>query len=787
MAPLADAVGLVARSEVRSRWRALLGLAALVALVGTVALTAFAGARRTESALDRFIDTTQARDARIGPPEGDSADALEADLEAEPWVSTAAVKSLLVFAADGDVVFVGASGDADFGTSVDRPFVVDGRLPLPGTTNEIAVNEQAARDGLQVGDGIEVQTFDPENFACAIERTCVLEVPTSPTETLVVTGVYRSVTDLVSKGLSPEAIGPTSFHAEYADRTGNFGDEVLVRLERGPEDLRRLADFVDARGEGATGLGAGTDFLDYPQDAVDVTGTALLLFTLISGFAGCLVVAQAVSRFVNAGSERQQRLRELGLTRPQRATATLVPIALATLLGVALSVVVAAPTSRWFPFGAVADMEPEPGFRFDPVGLAAGGLTLLVVMTGWAAWRSWSVSRTVRGPRPARSSTLAKVLAGLGADPALIGGARLAFDRAVAHGSSMMRSALLATTVGVVGVVAVGTVLVSLDDLVGTPEAWGWGWDAEATALDPATIDQTASELPTEDGVADAAVYQIGDVEVDGSVITAHALDADSGIDHTLVDGDLPADDDEIALGTLTRRELDVDIGDSLRAEESGGGGRELEVVGTVLLPTFADRDPGQGALLTAATWEQLASRRSAPRIVVRFDEGADQAAVQDRLLRTRSLGFQGPALPLRLDNLDRVRGIGPALMAFFALLTFFGLLHALVTAIRERRPMLAMLRLLGSRRAHIRHAVLWQAVFVTGSSLLVGLPVGVALGRWTWARLVEDLGVVARAQIDLTMLLVAVPIAIGLSLLAAAVPAWLAARQRIAAALQPA
>ena len=41
-----------------------------------------------------------------------------------------------------------ASPDADFGTTVDRPFVVEGRLPLPGTTNEIAINEQAAREGL---------------------------------------------------------------------------------------------------------------------------------------------------------------------------------------------------------------------------------------------------------------------------------------------------------------------------------------------------------------------------------------------------------------------------------------------------------------------------------------------------------------------------------------------------------------------------------------------------------------------------------------------------------------
>ncbi len=104
----------------------------------------------------------------------------------------------------------------------------------------------------------------------------------------------------------------------------------------------------------------------------------------------------------------------------------------------------------------------------------------------------------------------------------------------------------------------------------------------------------------------------------------------------------------------------------------------------------------------------------------------------------------------MRLDNLDQARSIGPALIAFFAVLGFLGLVHALVTAVREREAMLAMLRLLGSRRAHVRRAVLWQAVFVTSVSLLVGLPTGVAIGRWAWSQVIADLGVVAPPQVDL-------------------------------------
>ncbi len=224
-----------------------------------------------------------------------------------------------------------------------------------------------------------------------------------------------------------------------------------------------------------------------------------------------------------------------------------------------------------------------------------------------------------------------------------------------------------------------------------------------------------------------------------------------------------------------------------MTATGPSGETEDLEVVGTVVLPTFVDRDPGEGVLATEDSWERLTTRPAPPEVVVRFDEGTDQAALQEELSQTHAVGFRELGLPYRLDNLDQTRTIGPALMVFFALLAFFGLVHALATAVRERRPMLAMLRLLGSRRAHVRHAVLWQALFVTGASLLVGVPIGLALGRWIWQQLIEDLGVIASPQLDVTALLLVVPLALGLALLGAVVPAWLAARQRIAASLQPA
>jgi hypothetical protein len=169
MASVGDAVRLVARSELRTRWRALAGLTVLVALVGAVALGALAGARRTNSALDRFVDETQARDARIVLPPDSSAADLDAALDQEPWVTDSVEVTRLMFASGpGTALTVAASPEPGFTDSTDRPLAIEGRVPDPGSTDEIAIDEQTVADEeLGVGDEIELQVFDPENFACA--------------------------------------------------------------------------------------------------------------------------------------------------------------------------------------------------------------------------------------------------------------------------------------------------------------------------------------------------------------------------------------------------------------------------------------------------------------------------------------------------------------------------------------------------------------------------------------------------------------------------------------------
>jgi hypothetical protein len=83
-----SAVWMRLRSELRTRWRAWLGLALLIGLVGAAAVAAAAGARRTETAYPRFVQAQNGYDLITGgfPERIDPRRAL-ARMEALPEVA----------------------------------------------------------------------------------------------------------------------------------------------------------------------------------------------------------------------------------------------------------------------------------------------------------------------------------------------------------------------------------------------------------------------------------------------------------------------------------------------------------------------------------------------------------------------------------------------------------------------------------------------------------------------------------------------------------------------------
>jgi ABC-type lipoprotein release transport system permease subunit len=119
------------------------------------------------------------------------------------------------------------------------------------------------------------------------------------------------------------------------------------------------------------------------------------------------------------------------------------------------------------------------------------------------------------------------------------------------------------------------------------------------------------------------------------------------------------------------------------------------------------------------------------------------------------------------------------------ALLAVGTLAHTLVSATRRRRRDLAILKTLGFVRPQVRGTLAWQATTLGTVALLVGLPTGIAGGRWGWRLFAGQLGVLADPVVPLLAIYIVVPAALFLVNVVAALPGRAAARTQPATVLR--
>jgi predicted lysophospholipase L1 biosynthesis ABC-type transport system permease subunit len=150
-----------------------------------------------------------------------------------------------------------------------------------------------------------------------------------------------------------------------------------------------------------------------------------------------------------------------------------------------------------------------------------------------------------------------------------------------------------------------------------------------------------------------------------------------------------------------------------------------------------------------------------------------------------RHFDWPGPSRPSSIGDFGGVQGL-PGLAALLVAAAAAGALaHALVTSVRHRRRELAILKTLGFVRGQVLAAVVWQSTIIVAIALLVGLPVGIAVGRFAWNVFAEDLGVLPESVVPIPATLVIVPAALVLANAIAAVPGLMAARTQPAVALR--
>ena len=133
-----------ARSEIRDGWRSLIVVGVLVAVVTGSVLALAAGASRAGSAPDRFAASTDLAEliVFIG---GKAPAELVDEIAADPRVERVAVGTVAkigpgVAGPESNAII----GQDDALGGYGRPFLVSGRYPEPGSTDEILVSERGA-------------------------------------------------------------------------------------------------------------------------------------------------------------------------------------------------------------------------------------------------------------------------------------------------------------------------------------------------------------------------------------------------------------------------------------------------------------------------------------------------------------------------------------------------------------------------------------------------------------------------------------------------------------------
>src|SRR5215218_391438 len=143
-----------ATASMRRRWLSLFVLAVLVAVAVGSTLALVAGARRAGSAIDRFADATLLADV-VAFLEEDPA-ALVAELRADRRVERVDVSTSSMLVPEpmepSELAFAVIGADDESPGGLGRPILLAGRYPDPASSEEIMVNERAAKKyGLEVG------------------------------------------------------------------------------------------------------------------------------------------------------------------------------------------------------------------------------------------------------------------------------------------------------------------------------------------------------------------------------------------------------------------------------------------------------------------------------------------------------------------------------------------------------------------------------------------------------------------------------------------------------------
>jgi putative ABC transport system permease protein len=754
-----------------TRWA---GVVCLLAVAATAALTACLAARRTDTAFARRLSSSNAADvnlsanaAAIGPAARAPLDEIDGEELVVDHARYGGVYLLPVHRGEIDPEFLTGTAtgyvayDTRAGRTISTLRVVDGRRASLDRADEVMVNAEWVRISgwgtgtslpgmklFQLPDLDENQNPDPDKGT-----------PLS----LHVVGVVSMPEEDIARGERvPRVLLTPAFAQRFPDAPYYYQD--LLTLRHSASDVPKLKAAVarvSARAPDAqlfisdNALG-----LKKAERANDPLVNALWMLGALAAIVGLVLAAQSCTRVFQMHTDEQAHLRTLGATRAQRFSVEMLGAVGALALATALAVTVAWLLSPITPVGEARDSEPHAGFVLH-TGLAfAAAFTFVVVGSLVVARPAWKVASSTALPGPStnagrdRVSHIASVAAGLGLNVPALMGTRLALQPGRGRTATPVRSVLVSLTLVVAAVTGVVAFDVNLHRLTNTPRLYGWNWDAAVGSSFGTVPSDAIPQLTRDDRLAGAAGLTLGELRIGRMAVPAIGVQPLSGhLTPRIEEGRLPRTTDEIALGTKTLRRAHAHIGDTISATVNGQV-RRLRVVATATFPAFglsrfSEAGLGTGALGAADVFPQPDPAGKYNYVLLRYKTSVPKASAIASLRRQVSdagcVDSDCVLTDLRPSEIDAFRNAGGVPVPVAVMLTLLlaaTLAHVLLSTLRRRTGDLAVLHALGCVRNQMAATLRWQTIVLTGSAVLIGVPLGLLANQFAWRAFTHQFGI---------------------------------------------
>jgi hypothetical protein len=817
-------------------WGAYLSLVVLIGLIGGIAMGSIAAARRTQSAYPAFLAATNASDLTMstyGVTSDSSASNYSPRLtneiahipevrRVESWVG-AQIIPLEPDGAPNLTAPLNPVGSVDgLYFDEDRATPVVGRMADPMRADEFVTTALGAHLlGLHVGEVIPMGVFTAAQFNSPGFGTPRVAPERRIGMRLVGIVVFNNevIEDDTDRLPTDFLITPalTSTLIAHGDVQGTW---YGMQLAHGSRDIpaveKALIRLLPSGSDANFNLTSLTE--TKVERAVKPESIALGVFGVIAAIAALSIATLAISRQLRSADEDLQVLRALGATPTMTIADRLVGILAATVTGSVLAVAVAVLLSPLAPLGPIRGVYHPPGIAFDWTVLGFGllvliaGLGVTAVALAYRGAPHRLASRS-RSDRPRRDSKLVQMATSSGLSASGVIGLRFALNPGQGRTAVPARSVLIGATIAVAIVAATLTFSSGLHTLVSRPALYGWNWDY-ALSSENDVPPPALTVLNHDHDVSAWSGYHPLSVQIDGQTVPVLLGPNHAAVAPPILSGHAVDSNNQIVLGAITLSLLHKHIGDTVVFSFGSPATAplylppaKLVIVGIATMPAiggsgnFAEHPSmGTGGLLSenvspaiGRATQQPDPNLNGPGMVfvrLRGSVGSSKGlADMHRVVQLANRAFAvdpnttgdnvevlGVQHPAEIVNYQATGATPVILAAALASGATAALALTLLASVRRRRRDLALLKTLGFSTRQLAITIAWQASTISAIAVIVGLPVGIVVGRQLWVTFARNINAVPQPTVPTSLLLVAVG-ALILANVVAVIPARLAAR----------